>query len=370
MATGYEIILADQLGNHIAQFNNFARLEWGRRVNDVGAFLLTFDADQFSRDLWWGLDRRLEIWRKPETGEMTLAMMGFLRYLKRGRDAQGRRYVTLGGPDQNDLLTRRIIAYAAASSQAAKKGYAGNVIKAFVRENLGSLATDSDRDLTSYGFRVQRNLSDGATVEIAASRRKLLAVIQEVAEASYNQGSPLYFDITYIPTETFRFSTYAGQRGVDRTWANKQNAILLSAEMGNLRQPELMQDWREELTVVYAGWQGKEDNRRVQEIPATARLSKSVFNRREGMYSGQSSETPQQCAAGARAKLRENKPVRKFTAEAVDRESFRFGKDWDFGDKLTASFGSEQYGVMVSAVHVVVTDDAGEVVTPKLEYLE
>lgn len=369
MATVYEVYLDDQKGNRIKLLTGWSTLEWGREVNDVGAFTLTFPEEQFDRDLWWGLDRRVEIWRKPQDGVLQLGMVGFCRYLERGHLRKDERYVTIKGPDANDLLPRRIVAFAAGSSQAEKSGYAGDVMKEFVTENLGASA-GTGRDITDYGFSVQVDTNDGySSVNKAASRKNLLKVLQDVAEISYNQGNPIYFDVVHPTPSTFQFRTYADQRGQDRTYPDGHNPILLAAELGNLRTPKLAQDWRKEGTYGYGGGQGEGAEREIVEISDTTRANASVFNRREFFFQGSLHKTTARLQDATRARLRDLRPVRKFTGEIVEVENTRFGKDFGFGDKLTALFDDEQYDVMVAAFVAKVTDD-GETVTAKLEYLE
>jgi hypothetical protein len=357
----YELYLSDQLGNRLALLPDFKSLSWARAVNEVGAFTATFPREEFSRALF-GVDRRLEIWRKPEGGTFQLLMVGFLRYLRQYSEGP-MRYISIAGPDANDLLRRRIIDADAGSAGSDKSGTADDVMKEYVDENLGG-STVAGRDITAYGFSVQGDLSLGPSVEKSAARRRLLQVLQEIAADAAEQGTPVYFDVVHPTPRTYEFRTYVNLRGIDR------RALVLSEAFGTLASPDLAQDWRDEINFVYAAGQGTEDAREVVELEDTARTSVSVFNRCESLFDGRNYSTADRLTSAGRKALWEGRPRRIFTAEVVDREHNRFGKEWNFGDFLTATYEGEQYLVEVAAIQGTVTDRGQEVLRGKLSYVE
>jgi len=81
-----------------------------------------------------------------------------------------------------DLLMRRVVAYAAESSESAKSGPADDVIKEYVDENLLN-ATDTDRNLPAeLGFKIDASTSSGPVVKHSSVYGNLLNVCQRVAE--------------------------------------------------------------------------------------------------------------------------------------------------------------------------------------------
>ena len=334
-------------------------------VNGVGQAEIVMAREKFDRDLLWGLDRRMEIWRAPSGGTLRLERIYFLRYLEQKMQGDAQRII-LRGPDANDLLARRIIDADAGSVESSKSGTADDVMKEYVNENLGGFAP-AGRDIRDYGFSVQGDLSAAETVDKAASRRNLLVVCQELAESSRQLGTRLFFDIVHPTPSTFQFQTFTGQRGADRTQGTGQNPILLAPEMGNLLNPSLIQDWRGEATYGYGAGQGIEADRLVIETSDATRLAASIFNRREILFDGRSYSVQASLEDATEARLQEMRPRRQFSAELTDTFGFRFGMDWLFGDVMTAEYLGERFSVDTLAITGMVDGNGRETIRARLD---
>lgn len=366
----YEVWLDDAAGNRQHLLTTWQELTWARRLNAVGAFTLKFAAGEFPRS-WFALDNRVEVWRRPAEGVLDLLLVGFCRYLEQGTQGNDA-YLVLGGPDANDLLARRIIAYAAGSAGASKSGYADDIAKKFVSENLGVAAPVSGlgvvRNMTSLGFTVAADLSAGYNVLYKdASRQEVLKTVQEICTASANLGSRLYFDVVSPTPDTFEFRTFPNQRGIDHRYPTSNDPVMLSAELGNLLSPVLVQDWRNEATYCYAAGKGQGPLRSVVELQAAARILQSVWNVRETLFDGSNFEDAALTPAGE-GRLRELRPARKFSALMVDTAGFRYGRDVNLGDLVTAIYDGEQYDCEIAAAGATMSAD-GEKLTVRLEYL-
>lgn len=358
MPVSYELRLSDQNGQPLGLLERWASLSWSRRVNTVGAFIVRFPREAFDRGLF-GLDRRLQIWRQPEGGSKQLIMSGFLRYLRQSSNEQGQKFIEVAGPDAMNLLFRRVVAANSGTSEAEKSGTADDVMKEYVDENLGSSAA-AGRDITAYGFSVQADLSDGPSIEKAAARRNLLATLQEIAADAYVQGTPTYFDIVHPTPSTYEFRTFTSQRGVDRSLPDGLLPIVLSEERGTLIVPDLIQDWRDEITFVYAAGQGTGASRTVVELEDTTRTQISVFNRREGLFDGRNYDTSAKLTSAGRALLNAGRPRITFAGDIPDVPGNRFGLDWNFGDRVTASYLGELYTVIIGAINGQISQDGYE----------
>ena len=358
--------MSDQNGVRIALLEGWNTFQWLRVSNEVGQFAMEFPREKFDRDLLWGLDRRVEVWRQPVGGTLQLLRVYFARYLLQA-DSGESRTITIKGPDANDLLARRIVAYNAASAEADKAAAAADdMMKAYVNENLGAGAA-AGRDITGFGFSIQADLTAGVVVDKQAARRNLLLVCQELAKASREQGTAVFFDVVDATTTTFQLRTYTGQRGIDRTWPDGLNPVILSTEMGNLRDPSYEQDWRDEWNYVYAAGQGEEAEREVVAVSDAGRIADSIFNRREELFDGRTNSDTDALTDGGNSRLREGLPVRRFNATLQDTPTFRYQLDWDFGDKLTAEYVGERFDVDVAAVMGTVDGLGGEVVEARLD---
>lgn len=113
--------------------------------------------------------------------------------------------------DALSLLDQRIVGYALGTSQTSKEGPADDVIKEIIRENclvsgreVDNLSIDSD-----FGLAPVVKVDDIAW-------RSVLGVCQEIAQMSYEKGTPLFFDIVADVNLNLRFKTFIDQRGNNR----------------------------------------------------------------------------------------------------------------------------------------------------------
>jgi phage replication-related protein YjqB (UPF0714/DUF867 family) len=134
-----------------------------------------------------------------------------------------------------------------------------------------------------------------------------------------------------------------------------------------LQDPFLEFDYVEEENYIYSGGQGQEDSREIQQVYDEARYNVSQWNRCEGFACA----TQQTAANGVRevgrAQLEASRPRRRFGANAIDTEGTRFGRDWDFGDKVTAKYRGFEFESVIRVVSIGVSE-RGEEVTARLEY--
>ena len=367
MSAEYAVYLTDEWGDRIATLDGYTSLTWTRRVNDIGQLRMAFGPGNFDAT-WWGLDRRVQVWRKATGGAFRLCRVYLLRWRDRGYDEEGRYVQMIGGPDLNDYLRRRQVAYPAGSSQASKNTYADDLLAALARENLANLAI-SGRDITGLGFSVYDTFSSVAVVSKGCSWRNLLTVLQEVcATIREEHGTSLYFDIVEYPRPTaLQFRVYWGQRGSDRVVGYGGSQQIFSVERGNLAEPRLVEDWTEEVNYIYGAGQGLEAERTIVEVQDAARVALTRNNRCEATFEGAGYATTGHLTSAARARLAEGRPVIAFTAKVPDVEESRFQRDWDYGDRVTAEFEGERFECEIMAVRANVADGR-ETVEARIEY--
>lgn len=361
------VLLAQDTGIPLAWWDTYERLEYVRQVNGVGAFVLEL-AGQVALPYHW-LDSRVVVLREAEGRLARRDFVGFLRsYGVAWKD--GKVIHTLAGPDYNDLLRRRIIAYPAGSSQADKTGAADDVCKALVRENLGVLAGPG-RDVSAAGFSVLADRGQGTFVSKAGSRRVLLDVLQEIADAS--KGVPeTAVDFGVIPVgnwgHAMQFATSVPFWGRERRAGRARDAVLFSPQLGNLDEPERTTNRTDEVTFVYGGGTGTEEDRLVVSVADAARVGASVLNRREGFFDGRNYEDAAMLLRASGEKLAEGRPVDLLSMQiAGPVAALDYGAVWDLGDAVSA----DVLGLVdcqVTRVHVAVTDQ-GEAVTAEVRVL-
>lgn len=364
----YVVWLDDPYGNRLALLENLIDFEIVRVANAVSYCRVTLPGT-FDQNLI-GLDYMVEFWRAPVGGSIQLETVFFVRKITYTEDDQGNDIIILSGPDGNDLLQRRIAAYDAGTSYTSKSDYADDMMKEIVSENLGSDATDSDRDLSSLNITVAGDTSSSVGVEKGFSWRNILETLIDVAAMSSESGIDLYFDMVPKVVSAseigFEFQTFVHQRGQDRTY-NVENPVLFSKEWGNLTSPILEEDYTDEWNYVYAGGQGEGADRVIEEQEDSKRIGASIWNRREKFSDARDLGTSDKVAYRARQKLDEGKPVKRFTCSLLDTPQARYGLDWGFGDRVVVSYRSKQFDGAIQALRMTLDREGNENIDVKME---
>ncbi|KRT76727.1 MAG: hypothetical protein XU14_C0033G0025 [Armatimonadetes bacterium CSP1-3] len=360
----HECWLHDPYGNRLALLDTTHGFGYARVVNSVGWWGIELPGD--FDDSLLKIDGIVEFWRKPQGGALALQISGTLRVITESTDAQGVDKILIEGPDVNELLERRIVAYAAASSQADKTDQADDMLKAIARENLGSSATAA-RNLTALGFTVHPDLAAGPSVTRGFAWREVSRVYREIVDASAGLGTDLYWEIVPVSPTSFELRTYTGQPGVDRSYGSGSNPVLFGLLWGNLADPKLTRDYSQEITTIYAGGQGEEASRLIVEVSDATRLNRSPWNRREAFADARNERDTDGVTAIANARLNDGKPRLRFSGKLLDTPQAVYGKDWNFGDRVTVEYRGRQLDGLVNAVTVKVDGEGNETVEARFE---
>jgi len=366
MAATYELWLTTGAGMRIVSLDDALWFNATRVVNDVGRFQVglpgSFDTALIKPD------RMVQIWRAPEGGRLSLWRPFFIRKWR----YEGSGGVVIGGPDVNDLLRRRIVAAYSGSSQASKVGYADDMMKGMVSEAVADgVAPTPDAGTRVWdNFSVQADLGLGPTLTMSFAWRRLDRRLPKISRAARKAGTEVFFDIVASDVSggsiSLEFRTYTGQPGRDRTGLG----MVFDQERGNLEDPFLVYDYTEEINYVYAGGQGQQSEREVQQVYDEARYNVSAWGRCEGFAEARSQGAANGVREMGRAMLEGYRPRRRFGGWPVDTAGTRFGKDWDHGDKIRARYRGEEFDAIVRVTSVGV-DEGGKETTPaRMEYEE
>ena len=106
----------------------------------------------------------------------------------------------MSGPDINDFLRRRIVAYYAGESESEKTDYADDMLIEIVDESI----VDGTNPTPDYGTRVWNDLSTIGSQSLAPKITKGLSwepllelngggILQEICEQSKQEGTELYW---------------------------------------------------------------------------------------------------------------------------------------------------------------------------------
>jgi hypothetical protein len=212
--TAHEIWLARDSGERLAILDGVVRFSYTRVVNNSGHFSLTLTG-AFDKTLL-AKDRRVLFWRKPAGGAMSLAFVGLIRRVRTSTNGAGLTVRTVSGHDLTGLLRRRVVAYAAASAQAAQEDQADDMLTEIVKDNLGADASAARALSTTY-FSVAVSPAAGPSITKGFSYRNVLDVMREIADAARQAGTYLFFGIVPTTDSAFEFRTRTGEWGRDRT---------------------------------------------------------------------------------------------------------------------------------------------------------
>jgi hypothetical protein len=339
-----EIYLCDPTGVRIECLDYATEYEYTKIANKPAPFRIRMPA-RFDRNLI-RLDNIVEIWRGFGPGALKLDYCGFLRswpYINQnGIDS-----TDLIGYSTMDLLRRRIVKDYEGSAQSNKTGPADDVIKEMADEQIGTSA-GTGRNLTSVGggFTIQADNSEGETVTMELSHKNLLAACQELSDASRLSGTKIYFDIVPIISSattgmiSFQLQTYSDYRGNDHS-SDSDVPIYIGAAWGNVGDSELVYSELDNMNYCYVIGNGKGESQETYEIDDSSTLfcsiNHSIWNRCEGIRDARNTDIGDTDALISEGGifLVENWPSHKYSGDITETPTFRYGKDWGFGDLVT-----------------------------------
>lgn len=360
------IVLRTGDGILLAQLENVMSWTYARSANDLGWF--TIQASDMDERLL-AVDRILEFYRTPVGADPVLLGVGFLRSWEWTEDENGSLRLQLDGPDQVDLLARRVVAYTDPEANWNKTGYADDLMKAVVRENMGALSTDPwysrGREYPAALFSVAPDEGQGRSVTRTFQFRNTLEVLKQLAEASMWPssdnawvGTPVWFDCEYVGPAQFLFKTWSPLRGIDRTVAGSIAPLTFSKEAGNLQAPALKFDYSEEQNIIYGLGPGEGESRMVDPENDQVRERLSPWNLHEGIEPATEETTMLGIALRAYYRMQEMRPRVIFSGSLIDTPLTRFGIDWGYGDMVTVRYRGMEFDGRIDSF-VVSGDNEG-----------
>jgi hypothetical protein len=330
----------------------FNKLEYARAENQVGSMILTLPLAHWNYEDFKVGDI-LEIWREKSSRlELQNETAYFVQNWRFYTDSNGTDYVQILANDANWLLDTAIVANYAGSPQASKTNQADDMMKEIVKEQLG---TAGARYKLAYG----PDLTLAPSMTKAFSRRNVLKVIQEIAEASKTNGTNLYFDVVRLAPGQFEFQTFINQRGINHG-RESGDIRLVGRDYGNLFEASFSTMHSEERNYIYVGGKGEGAERVIVERSNAARMASSKWNRRELFVDARDLELVASLQAEGDAALAENKPKQIMTGKLVDIPGMRYGIEYGFGDVLTVQAFGYQVDCHVTNVGMSFSQDKGE----------
>ena len=356
-----EVYLLSPNGTRLRLLPQFLDLELNLTTNGVSVAALGLDGVQY--DIGdFGKNYRLEIWRG---GQLQGGAPFLIRKKKLSLSGEGEWRIQLTGLHANTMLSWRKVAYYAGSPQAtATTEAADDLLKRLVRENLGSLAQNGPHitgvadglrdepapDLSGY-LTVAADESKAPNTSRGFSREKMLDLMGRISLDSYEQGSPLFFGFEKNNAGLLEFRTRTRQWGSNRT-----SQFVVSPDFLNFVNVSKEWDWSNEATVVYALGQNQAESREVAvaKVSDTGGLNGGL-NWVEATIDGRNADSSQ-LPAEAKSTLKEYQAKITLNGELQETDSFRYGVDWQWGDRVLVEFGGERAEAWLNKVVLNVRD--------------
>lgn len=370
----YEFWLTDDSGVRLADgqgrtlLDNILNGTFQRVDNGIARFSAGFPAS-FDTSLIRA-DRMIQVWRAPEGGTLSLFRTYFIRWWQFARIGS-RLAINLAGPDVNDLLRRRVVVNYEDTFYSERIDQADDLMKFIVTNNY---VTDNSDPAATFGsriladFTVQPDAAAGPILYKSFPFSRVIDVIQQMQRDSRDATPEIFWQIkeTDVSTNTLKlqFQTKTGQPGADRT------AVVFDEARGNMTAATETNDWMDEENYIYGGGQGVNEFRVVEQVYNATRHDNSRYGRSEGFAYASPSASISVAQSSARSRLIKHRNLRIFTAQAVDTEGTIFGRDWNWGDRVTARFLGREGEAIVRRLILTIDGSGKETIDAPLEYVE
>src|SRR3990167_1800103 len=316
--TQYQVrVYSPTTGNLLAALTNWHFLELNREVNNFSSSVLSLNLNDAAVQHFL-TDTIIEIWRRNENSSWYIEDTLFHRTGSKEITEQGIEIFISYGRGLLDLLHRRVLLYYANLAQTLKSGPGETVIKEFVNENCGSLATIANGRLKvgiTLGLALEPDLARGTSWAGARAWQNVLEIIQEIAKVT-----SVDFDIIRTGSRVFEFRCYYPQRGVDRS-----ASLLFSPRFGNMTNIFYTQSRAEEVTSVAVLGEGEESSRNVIIMSSNAIID-SPWNDIETTIDARNQPTITEMQSNSREQLEASKKAENFTFDVIQTDARRYGE--------------------------------------------
>jgi hypothetical protein len=333
-------------------------------LNGIGLVALTLPATAAIRQaLRW--DAFIEVQRTdPLTGDLRTEGTYLLRLTHRFRDTNDERLV-VGGLSLEHMLARRIIDPNDdpnnAGGYSTKAGPADVVMRDYIREQAADLASANRR---FPGLTVQAVEGNGPGNGQRLRHENLLKVLQDIAIKST-------LDFWIERTAGTNMLVRLGVRGEDKRFSANfplQGWLGLDPARGNMADPSLQYDRREEGNYCYALGQGQGDTRKVLEVEGDG-IEDTPFNRIEFTHDARNADKVDVLTLYTEAlqALKDKRTKREFTFRMSGTDVAQFYRvDWDLGTKLTVTWDDDSQDLRITEIEPSISA-SGEEFSIKVE---
>ena len=335
---------------------DFESFDYSRAFATIGS--ATIKLPPIYSDSYFERDSLFRLYRRPSGGGPVLEA-GAVWFVRTKEIDLHSGEITLKCVDQNDLLRRRLVGYNAETILAdhtdidGGSGYADDLMKAYVKENMGEDTQipplpgglDTDRDMRPY-LTIEDDKSLGPDVEEAASYKTIMDTLTSLRNKAKALGTEAFFDVSARSDGSFDFRTYIGSLGTQRQ--TLANGLIFSVESGNLTKASLTWDWSDEITFVYLGAGGNSLTNRVVTVEGDA-VAATPWNRIESYISAEENADSALQDQG-RGIIQGAAPKIRIAAQTVDTADTIYGLHYFYGDSVFVSARGYLFECHISSI--------------------
>lgn len=310
----------------LAEIDDYESLQFTRRWYKPGEFELHININKNNTDML--LEDNL-IMLEDDTHRV-----GIIRHREIKLDDQGNasEELIIKGPSLQGITGRRVTVPLSGQGYDRIKSKAETVIKHYIDTNIVN-PIDMNRKISQVI--IAPNLSRGIEVPWQTRFEQLDIVLQEIAEWC-DIGWDIYLD---IENKKWVFDVFEG-----RNLTTNQDIlppVIFSVEFDNIKDQHFIDSSLNFKNVGYAGGQGEEELRLMQQIGTSVGLA-----RHEIFIDCSDSANIDELTSNGQQKLAEFKRVQSFEVNII-QSSFIYGVDWDLGDIVTAQ--SKKWGITMNS---------------------
>lgn len=265
-----------------------------------------------------------------------------------------------------DLIRRSSIRYYADTVGSAKgPAAADNVIKAYVRENAGSLATVANGRVVAHvytGLAVAADTSAAASYEGAHAWENLLDAVRTIGEPAKVDFNVVWGGIG--SPATFTFQTYYPQLGTDRR-AGTAAPMIFAPNLANMVEPSHTIQTTEEVSSALVLGPG-EGPLRDTTLRLSTHINDSPWNLIEQDINASGEDRTVALNAIGDELLYNKRPALSFSFRTLQTAQSAYGKHYFLGDLVTGTFDDVSADVKIRAVTLRL-EGANEIIGLELE---
>lgn len=321
--------------------NFYVNLSYGRKANDVGELEITLPFGMVPPTLFTE-DSVITV---EEDGNLAFNTVWLVYRVIVNIDT-----ITVRAKDAMHFLARRFVLFFENTAQAEKFQALDNMAKAVVRENLTN-ATDINRNLA--GITTAADTGKAPAAELAFDGANVLNVLQEIANTSNQLGAYLTFDIVMTTAKTGVFTTWTGQRGIDRRTGSQ--ARRFGPDYGNIRDAVLEIDYDNRASKITAWGAGEGSTQLTQTAQDPTPLYETRWGVIEDLIQLNNVDSTAQLLAAARSDLSRRTTKIRLSGEFQETQQTRYGRDIAYGDIIPVEAFGYTTACRVVAVQVSVS---------------